>query len=157
MQNHCKCSFFFILIIISSLVAGCSSDEVKKSENSGRIYALYDSLDRIKKNYETKNLTDFFADYASSYPHLDDKKKQTGEIFKQFNLIKIQFYLDHVVFDKNSSSLFVRWEGEWSHAAEEAIKAEGNSILKFSVESAPHLIEIQGIDPFTAPVKDKQS
>lgn len=148
---------FYLCILSLLLWTGCSNEEVKKTINSGRVYTLYDSLDRIKRDYEGRNLSDFMAEYAPSYPDLQDEKKRTGEVFKRYTQIKLQFYLDHIVLDKASSSLFVRWEGEWIHPSEEPLKTEGNSILRFSGETAPHLIEIQGIDPFTAPIKEKRS
>jgi hypothetical protein len=137
--------------------SGCSTEEIKKSENSSRIRALYDSLDRIRKVYESKNGSEFLASLSPGYPNLDQVKSRNAEIFKKYEQITLRFVVDHIVLEKTSSSLAVRWEGEWSHPNEESLKLKGNSILKFSNSESPLLIEIDGISPFSASGPDARS
>ncbi|MBI1821758.1 MAG: hypothetical protein HY036_09740 [Nitrospirae bacterium] len=150
---------FFLLFFIFFLLfwTGCAREEIKKSENANRIHALYDSLDRLKKDYEAKNSSDFFSDLSSSYPDLDLFRNRTREVFSQTNTVTLNFYLDHIVLETSSSSLMVRWEGEWSFPSESPLKNGGSSILKFSNEPVPRLVEIQGINPFLPPAKEKRS
>jgi hypothetical protein len=156
MPKNGKRTFLFCLLLILFFWTGCSQEEVKKSENATRIRTLYDTLDLFKKNYEAKSFSDFFAEFSSSYPDIEKVKKRTADVFSRFNLITLRFYLDHIILEEASSSLVVRWEGEWTHPSEGPFKAGGNAILKFSTETPPRLIGIQGIDPFTAPITEKR-
>ncbi|MHB8481932.1 MAG: hypothetical protein ACYDBV_04230 [Nitrospiria bacterium] len=150
--------FFLLFFIFFPLFwTGCSKEEIKKSENANRIHALYETLDRLKKNYETKNISGFFSGVSSSYPDLDLVKSKTQEVFSRFNTLKLNFYLDHIVLETSSSSLVVRWEGEWISSSEGPLKNEGNTVLKFSSDAIPRLIDIEGINPFFPSSKEKRS
>ncbi|MBI1823731.1 MAG: hypothetical protein HY200_02395 [Nitrospirae bacterium] len=158
MKRSERSVFLFILLVLSSFWTGCSSEEIKKSENTLRIRVLYDSLDHLKKNYEAKNTADFFSDYSTHYPNLDLLKKNVKEVFDQYPQISLQFYLDHIVLEPASSSLVLRWEGEWTPSGEAKVKTAGHSIFKYSNASPPLLIDIQGMDPFASPpIKDRHS
>jgi hypothetical protein len=145
-----------LLVILFFFTTGCSQEEVKKSENATRIRTLYDSLDLFKRNYEAKSSSDFFAAFSSSYSDIEKEKKRTADVFNRFNLITLNFYLDHIILEDAFSSLVVRWEGEWAPPSEGPFRSGGTSILKFSTETPPRLIGIQGIDPFTAPITEKR-
>ncbi len=150
---------FFVLFFIFFLLfgTGCAGEEIKKNENANRIRALYDSLDRLKKDYEAKNSSDFFSDLSSSFPDPDLFRNKTLEVFSQANTVTLNLYLDHIVLETTSSSLMVRWEGEWTFSSGSPLKNGGSAILKFSNEPVPRLVEIQGINPFLPPAKEKRS
>lgn len=157
MPKNGKGTFLFcLLFILFFFAAGCSKEEVKKSENATRIRTLYDSLELFKKNYEAKSSSDFFASYSPSYPDIENVKKRTADVFNRFSQISLHFYLDHMILEESSSSLVVRWEGEWTPPSEAPFKGGGTSILKFSTETPPRLVAISGIDPFAAPVTEKR-
>ena len=88
---------------------------------------------------------------------MDSLKNKTLEVFNQFNTITLHFYLDHVILDPSSSTVMVRWEGEWIPLSESPLKNGGNTLLKFSIDPVPHLVEIQGINPFIFQAKEKKS
>jgi hypothetical protein len=151
-------NFFYILLFfffIPMTLSGCSKEEIKKSDNSNRIHALYHSLDLLKKNYEARNPSDFLSGFDPSFQNLDQITINTREIFNQFNPITLHLYLDHIELEPSSSSLVIRWDGEWTPIAKPAIRASGNAIFRFTGEAVPHLIEIQGISPFIPPIKEK--
>jgi hypothetical protein len=144
-----------VLFFIPLSFSGCSKEEIKKSDNSNRIHALYLSLDLLKKNYEARNPSDFLSGFDPSFQNLDQITINTRDIFNQFNPITLHLYLDHIELEPASSSLVIRWDGEWTPIAKPAIRASGNAIFRFSGEVVPHLIEIQGISPFIPPFKEK--
>jgi len=159
MPKRISRAFFccILLLTVSLIWAGCSQEEIKKSENASRIRTLFDALDASKKNYELKNSAELFDQFGSRFPDAEQVKKEIREVYSRYTSISLRLYVDHVVLDKENSSMFVRWEGEWKQNDDERFKSSGTSIFNYSTELTPHLVGIQGTDPFTAPVRERRS
>jgi len=154
-KNMLPLLFLFSLLLFLSL-QGCSSEQVKKSDSSNRITALRETLEKMKKNYESKDTEGFVSLFSPSFKDLARMKSDLPASFGQFKKASLEFRIDHMELEPSQGIIMIQWEGTWETAGSaEPVRGSGTALFKFSEAPAPLVIEINGSNPFMLPVRGK--
>ena len=148
---------FFLSILFGFLFLGCSPEQAKKSESSGRITGLYSSLDQLKKSFESKDSAALLSGFSPAFNGLDRVKKKTPEYLLRTGSVSLKFQVDHIILEPSLAEVQLRWERSWTLDSGTPVKDGGTALLKFSAEALPLLLEINGSSPFSPPSREKPS
>lgn len=134
---------------------GCSSEQVKKSDSSNRITSLRETLDKMRKSYESKDTEAFISLFSPTFKDLARMKNELPASFGQFKKASLEFRIDHMELEPSQGIIMIQWEGTWETGSAEPVRGSGTALFKFSEAPAPLLIEINGSNPFILPVRGK--
>lgn len=139
-KNMKKSCIFLILLVM--IVLGCGKDKVKPSADSILAREALNTVDTIKKAYETK-------DRRNLQKHLAPEITEGTLKELYFEKVDLSFTTKMVMIDGSTVTVKLNWQGTWT-LRNKSTKNRG--IADFVLEGSPmKLIRVDGDNPFHAP------
>lgn len=140
-----------ILFILLSVPLACSKKDLKPSDDDLiRIKEIYAMVNMIKEAYTGKDLASIIGIVEPSPAEfLNILKRGLETDFDEFRKIRLGFYIDSIVMDKDMATVNLHWEGEWEPRSDKMVlKEKGNAIFKIKGEKKMKFSAIEGDNPF---------
>jgi hypothetical protein len=134
-----SCIFLIILVFI---VPGCGKDKVKPSADSILAREALNTIDTIKKSYETKDRRNLQERLA---PEIAESTLK--ELY--FEKVDLSFTTRMVTIDASTVTVKLNWQGTWIMGNK---STKNRGIADFVLEGSPmKIIRVDGDNPFHAP------
>ena len=151
-----RCSGLALLFFM--VLAGCSKEKVKPSEDDIKIRAIIAFVDRLKQSYEAKDSSGLLAlispdsALASSLPPI------LARDFQSFDRIKLTPAVDRIEVGKEKTAVILNWNGQWQNGTgRPAYKEKGTTVLKLIESPAIRLTDLSGDPLFGAAARNSQT
>ncbi len=137
-------NIILISLIIGIFTASCSK-AVKPSGDVVRIKTILNTVAKLQKNYNEKDLAAFITFFSPKYNSSFKNSVEKGML--EFDELNLTIHVDRINMDRDGAGVSLAWEGEWKKA-DKKISKSGNAIFTFTNDAEPKLAGISGNNPF---------
>lgn len=144
------------LFLLAILIGGCNSTKtIRYPQDHERLQRLDRAVESLRDAYQTENHAGFKALLAPS-DLTDELQRQVEMDFEAFQTIALEFTIERVMVQGETIDVFVHWQGQWKHDAEDpGFKQRGHARLQWVGTQSILLRAAQGDLPFGMTTKQQ--